>query len=423
MKLRNLQEVAAFQLCCGCGLCAFLHPEQIRMADSPRFGRRPQFNDDCEDPDKLQFALDLCPGAGLSRSAEASQRNDLVKSLIEKWGAVIGIWEGYAGDPELRFRGSSGGAISALSLYCLEREGMHGVLHTTAEEKKPYLNRTTMSRSRDAIIAAAGSRYSPASPCEKLQKITSAPAPCVFVGKPCDVAATNNARQHIPDLNVKLGLTIACFCAGTPSTNGTLEMLREMGIHSPDNLSTLRYRGCGWPGEAIAEQEAVTGRVCRRLTYQQSWSEILQRYRQWRCYICPDHTGEFADIAVGDPWHRQIAEDEKGRSLILARTETGRKLIERAIKSGYLVAQEADPEILPASQPNLLQTQTMLWGRLLALKLFGAPCPTFHGFSLHSLWRRELTLKEKSLSVLGTVRRIYSKKLNRPQQVFDLPAE
>ena len=37
--------------------------------------------------------------------------------------------------------------------------------------------------------------------------------------------------------------------------------------------------------------------------------------------MCADHTGEFADIAVGDPWYRPHLDDEPGRSLVLARSE------------------------------------------------------------------------------------------------------
>ena len=46
--------------------------------------------------------------------------------------------------------------------------------------------------------------------------IQNAPAPCVFIGKPCDVAAVENVRRLRPALDEKVGLTIAIFCAGTP---------------------------------------------------------------------------------------------------------------------------------------------------------------------------------------------------------------
>lgn len=56
--------------------------------------------------------------------------------------------------------------------------------------------------------------------------------------------------------------------------------------------------------------------VCdaRQMTYADSWA-YLQRYRQWQRYICPDHTGEFADVAVGDPWYREVQAGEAGTSL------------------------------------------------------------------------------------------------------------
>ena len=343
-----------------------------------------------------------------------------MKHWLNDWGPVLQVWEGYAVDPEIRFKGSSGGAISAISLYCLEHECMHGVLHTIANEEKPYLNKTIMSKNRSSILAAAGSRYSPASPCDGLQEVVDAPAPCVFIGKPCDVAALHNVQQLKPELDAKIGLKMACFCAGTPSTNGTFEMLKQMGFASPDDLGGLRYRGCGWPGKTVATDKYNKGKLEMELSYDQSWGNILQKYRQWRCYICPDHAGEFADIAIGDPWYRDKAKDEQGCSLIVVRTELGRKILNKAITSGYLSAQKVDSSSLQASQPNLLKTRAMLWGRLLTLKLNHVPYPSFEGFSLYTSWKNELSLREKIKTFVGTIKRIYKKRLKIKQTItFD----
>jgi coenzyme F420 hydrogenase subunit beta len=417
LKITNLKQVVDYQLCCGCGLCAYLYPGKIRMADAPAFGRRPQFKEQASSSNSFQLGLDLCPGVSLTHTQESLHRQGIIEFLNEKWGPVLDVWEGYAADPEIRYKGSSGGAMTAISLYCLERENMHGVLHTTADEKRPYLNKTTLSRSRDFLLSASGSRYSPASPCEELQDIEKAPNPCVFIGKPCDVAAVQNVMRHRSELNAKVGLTMACFCAGTPSTNGTLEMLRMMGAGSPEDLIALRYRGHGWPGKTIAKVQTGKDNKQLELTYEQSWGEILQKYRQWRCYICPDHSGEFADISLGDPWYKEIRGEDQGCSLILIRTELGKVIVQRAIKEGYLIAEKSDPSILPASQ-GFSEARSMLWGRLLALKLNGAPYPSFNGFNLQVLWKNDLSLKEKIKSILGTMKRIYTKKLQKRQQVF-----
>jgi len=388
------------------------------MADAPAFGRRPKFFEDSADIDDFQFAFELCPGAGLSYTPDMLRRKNLIESITSKWGPVLEVWEGHAADPEIRFKGSSGGAMSAISLYCLQREGMHGVLHTKADEEKPYLNKTTMSKTRDDLLDAIGSRYSPASPCEKLLDIETAPSPCVFIGKPCDVAAVQNARRYRPDLNDKVGLTMACFCAGTPSTNGTLEMLRKMNVNTLDDLIALRYRGCGWPGTTVVEKKTNYGIVKLEITYEQSWGDILEKYRQWRCYVCPDHTGEFADISTGDPWYREIRKDEQGYSLILARTEIGKKIIDGAIAAGYLVAEKKTPLILPASQPFFPKGRAMLWGRLRSLKLTNAPCPAYNGFSLSALWKDDVTIKDKVKTIWGTIKRIFKKKLKMKQNIM-----
>ena len=388
------------------------------MADAPAFGRRPRFSPETDGSEKWQLALEMCPGAGLSHTLETEGQQGIIESLAGQWGPVLAVWEGHAVDPEIRFKGSSGGILSAISLYCLEHEGMHGVLHTAADDQKPFLNKTVFSKNRDEILAACGSRYSPASPCEGLQKIEDAHSPCVFIGKPCDAAAVHKARQHREALNTRVGLTMACFCAGTPSTNGTMELLRQMGIDDPKKVVKLRYRGQGWPGKTVAVYRDKGEIVQTECTYEQSWGNILQKYRQWRCYICPDHTGEFADIATGDPWYKPVEEGVHGRSLILARTETGRLIIESAIAAGYLSAEKVDFSLLPASQPNLLKTRARLWGQLVPLWLFHAPTPSYRGFSLFTAWWRNLTYRDKIHSVLGTVKRIYMKKIKKRMDMY-----
>jgi coenzyme F420 hydrogenase subunit beta len=311
--------------------------------------------------------------------------------------------------------GSSGGAATALALYCIEKADMHGVLHTATREDKPYLNHTVMSRTRADLLATTGSRYAPASPCEGLGRIASAPGPCVFIGKPCDVAGAQKLRQLQPDLAANLGLTIAFFCAGTPSTQGTLDLLAHMGVDDPASITSLRYRGNGWPGKwTVTYRDDGAEEHTASMSYEDSWG-FLQRYRQWRCYICPDHTGELADIAVGDPWYRQVEPGEAGKSLIVARTARGVKLLHAAAAAGYISLESNDETLLPRSQPNLLNARGRLWGQLVTLRALNVPHPRYSGFALFPHWRTQLSVKEKAQSFYGTLKRVFRKKLYRRQ--------
>lgn len=416
LNVLDVRDVAELQLCCGCGACAGAKPDDIEMVDTHEFGRRPRLKHAERSGAAARGALAVCPGVGVSHTFN---RHDprFMKGLASGWGPVLELWEGFAGDRELRYSGSSGGAASALALYCIERGGMHGVLHIAAREDVPYLNKTVLSRTRAEILGATGSRYSPASPCEGLPLVKNAPAPCVMIGKPCDIAGAAKSRALDAGLDERLGLTIAIFCAGTPTTKGTLEMLSVMGISDPGSVTGVRYRGNGWPGKAAASAAAGGEEIRRELSYEESWGGILQKHRQWRCYVCADHTGEFADISVGDPWVDPMPRGDPGRSLVVVRTERGRRILGEAMRAGYLKLEPAAAGILEASQPALLAGRGATWGRLLGLRLLGVPRPRYRGFPMFRFWVTRLNMRAKSRSVYGTFKRVYTKRLKQRHAV------
>ena len=408
MKIRNVQDVAAWRLCSGCGACAYICPEKkIKLLDFLNDGIRPVFETNgCE---SCYECLKVCPGYE-TKHLNFNGSTESIPKLSKNWGPILEIWEGYASDPEIRFNGSSGGLATALSLYCLEREGMHGVLHIGPDPNFPLKNKTVLSKDREELLSRTGSRYSPASPCDSLDKIEEAPRPCVFIAKPCDVAGLRKAQILRPDLDKKVGAAIGIFCAGTPSTQGTIDLLGRLGVNS-EKVEKIRYRGKGWPGQATAR---VKGQKVSsyKTSYQESWG-FLQKYRPYRCFLCPDGTSEFADISCGDPWYRDIGKNDPGYSLVLIRTERGREIIRGAIETGYVHLEQADHLILEKSQKNLLSKRKAVWGRLIGFRILGLPSPRFEGFSLFSSWL-DLTLKEKLRSFLGTIKRIFQRKYYLP---------
>ena len=329
-------------------------------------------------------------GVALSHS---SFSGDTIASLRKSWGPVLELWEGYATDEEIRFKGSSGGAATAIALHCLEWGIASGVLHVGTAMTDPLRNVPIFSTTKAQLIAATGSRYAPASPCEKFDWIENSDSACVFVGKPCDMAAVGKAAELRPALREKIRLTIAFFCAGTPSTYGTLEMFKQMGIDDPASATSLRYRGRGWLGmTTVTFRTPEGGKKRKELTYEQSWGEILQKYRQWRCYICPDHIGEFSDIAVADAWHRPVLENQPGRSVIIARTIRGKEILEQAIHDGFIEAEAVSSEILPLCRPGQAAYQGRLWARVQTLKAMRVPNPDYRRFDLFRVWISELSI-------------------------------
>jgi coenzyme F420 hydrogenase subunit beta len=398
MKFKRVDQVARWRLCMGCGACVYACSHKaICLIDIRDQGLRPQVNssrcDNCGD------CIKACPGIELSNPQLNENANSELKLA---WGPVLEIWEGHASDPEIRYKASSGGLATALAHYCLEKENCAGVLQTGCDPNNPLLNVPVFSKTRESLLSCTGSRYSPAAPCEKFDWITEAEGKSVLVGKPCDVAAIRKSQLANRDLNEKLGLTISIFCAGTPSTDGTYAVLDALGT-KPNDVEEFRYRGCGWPGMTSAKIKNSNGDE-RTMTYQQSWGTILCNHTQFRCRICPDSTGEFADISCGDPWYKEIDPVDKGQSLILVRTEKGRKILHKAIDSGYISVKKVKSCTLPQSQKSVYNKRLHLFGRLLAMKLIFIPIPKYIGFGLLSNWLT-LSLSERLRSIFGTLRR------------------
>jgi coenzyme F420 hydrogenase subunit beta len=315
-------------------------------------------------------------------------------------GTVLEVWEGYASDPEIRYRGSSGGVLSALALYCLEHEGMKSVVHSGKNAKEPWSNSTQVSTSRQQILAHSGSRYAPSSPCEELQEIENSDGPCVFIGKPCDAAAVSMLRAERSGLDRNLGLVLTFFCAGTPSTKGTLDLIDSLGVDRND-IRSVRYRGEGWPGEFRILQ--VDGQKETSLSYAESWDR-LTGHRPLRCNLCPDGVGRVADISCGDAWHKFGSPGDPGRSLVLVRTRRGQEILRRAMAAKYVELRLADDGEVLAAQTSLLSRRRELFGRLFALRLLGIPTPRCVNFFLLKSWLR-LPLRRQVETVTGTLRR------------------
>jgi coenzyme F420 hydrogenase subunit beta len=412
---RNAADVASWRLCIGCGACVYACPEgKVKLVDFLDQGLRPVLptgpcsNGQCRD------CLDVCPGIEVAH-VSGTKPETAVTELAESWGPVLEVWEGFATDADIRYQGSSAGMASALATFCIEHLGMQGTMHIQGDKQAPHVNKTVFSRTRAELLKSTGSRYAPASPCDGLDAIEDAGGSAVFIGKPCDVEALRKAQSIRPQLARNIGVAIGIFCAGTPSTQGTLDLLRRYGIR-PEDVEELRYRGRGWPG-AFAVRLKGDETWQDLATYSDAWG-FLQAYRPYRCYLCPDGTGEFADISCGDPWYRKIEPGELGTSLVVVRTEKGQEVIRRAIEGGAVRLVAVNHKTLSLSQRELQLKRGAIWGRVITMKLLGVPAPRFRGFSLFRNWLR-IPVTHKFRSTFGAARRVFTRKYFRKQlQVF-----
>lgn len=110
-RLSKLQDVVDWRLCIGCGACAVACTKNnIELVDLENEGIRPVSHNKCGECTRC---LSLCPGAHVNVSSVIGNQEYQSKA-DHQFGPTLGIWEGYAADPTIRYRGSSGGVLTAL---------------------------------------------------------------------------------------------------------------------------------------------------------------------------------------------------------------------------------------------------------------------------------------------------------------------
>lgn len=404
-RIKNIKNVVDWGLCVGCGACYYAcDKDAITLKNLYEYGIRPIVEEEkCTDG---CTCLNYCPGYEIDARLTQKKDYESTKEDLE-FGPVLEIWEGHATDKDIRLSASSGGLLSALTLYCIEKEQMEFALHSEMNKEKPWENRTAISKTKADLLKRTGSRYAPSSPCDGLELVEKSSKPCVFIGKPCDAAAAMMARKQNPQLDNNIGLLLTFFCAGTPSTQATLDLIDSLDVRS-EEINSIRYRGNGWPGNFDVRYNLNTQSQSKLISYKESWSE-LQKSRPFRCHLCPDGLGQLADIACGDAWHRYNNDSNPGLSIVLVRTEKGREVLHKAIESNYVSLKRIDHSQVIRAQ-GLITRKPEIFGRLLAMKVLFIPIPRFISFQLFKAWLK-LGQWRKVETILGTLRRILQRGL------------
>lgn len=392
-----LARVERGNLCTGCGGCALIAPDAVRMEMRDPGYLRPVQARALTPAEDRQIAR-ICPGLG--QTVQAEGRTDDVL-----WGPYVSMHTGYTTHTPLRHTASSGGGLSAVLIHLLESGQVDGVIQTAAAPDLPIANVAVLSETADGVLAAAGSRYAPSAPLAGLGPYLTSDRRYAFVGKPCDVAALRALALEDPRVDLRIPVMLSFFCAGIPSQTGGEAVLKALGTDM-EHTAAFRYRGNGWPGQAVA---TLHDGSTRSMSYNDSWGKILSRHVQHRCKICADGTGTAADLVCADAWvcdaqGYPLFEEQDGISLIVARNAKGADLLAEAETAGHLVTEGFDVAQLALIQPGQLGRRRALLARLAGLWLLGKPIPRYRGLHLRSAGAQN-TVRRNLKNFLGMVRR------------------
>ena len=327
------------------------------------------------------LCYEACPGHGVDfERLSAGLFGDIPEEVA--LGRYLACYVGHATDDGVRYRGASGGLVSALLVFALEEGLIDGALVTRMCRADPLKPVPFIARTKEEILSAARSKYCPVAANTALQEILANDERVAVVGLPCHIQGIRKAERWIPKLAKQIRYRISLACSLNFSFRGTVRFLERLRI-APASVAAFEYRGRGWPGSVLIRLKDGTEWV---IPYPECYRQ-LGPYSLRRCTLCSDMLGELSDLTCGDAWIPEIARTDKlGSSFALSRTPEAEELLEYAASKGAVELSELGLPDLLACQGHALFKKRKLKARMRLCKLAGQSVPQYHQKLLAPTW-------------------------------------
>ena len=312
-------EVIFRDLCCGCGNCEAVCPEDVIRVDE-----FPRLVGECTD---CGYCLMECPRSFFNATEmEEKLFGSVTEDELGYTVKRIGVKTKNEGIAEAA---QDGGFVTALLKYALEKGIIDGAIVGGVKEDKLWYPEARLVTSPEELIATAGTRYSNSPNLAALKEAKKLGLEkLAVVGLPCQIEAARKLQIYpIEDLDLarRIKFTISIFC----SSNFLYEIMTE-----------LVERDYGVKLEDVVKVD-IKGKHFLVFTREKKVEIPLKeayRYKRDPCKVCTDFTGRLADFAVGS------VGSPPGYTSVLARTEEAAKLLDEALSAGLFETVELKEE-------------------------------------------------------------------------------
>jgi len=240
----------------------------------------------------------------------------------------------YSLDEEIRKAGQSGGLVSSLLIYALDKNLIDGAIVTRWKKDNPLEPEMFLAKTKDEILQAARSKYCYVPMFKEIKNIKGKIA---FVGLPCQI----HEIKKLENPNVKIIYHFGLFCDRI-LTSGFFDYILSKAKVKRDDVAKFTYRAKEWRGSP-GDVEIILKDGTVKNIHRKHRMRVKSLFTPYYCLDCKDKANKLSDITFGDAWLPECRKDKLGTLIIISRTDIGDNLLNEAKDENIIRLDEIEP--------------------------------------------------------------------------------
>jgi coenzyme F420 hydrogenase subunit beta len=332
MKVKNKKPLIAYNdlksriinpgFCTLCGACEAACPVHALKVEADK----PHYIFDCSTTmDLCPICYDICPHSD-ALSLEATGFVADAPFRRESLGYYRKVLLAQSVEPRLRELSHSGGVVTSLLTYAIDKDIIDSAIVSEAEPNIPVKPKPLVGLVPDDVLSSVDSKFFPAAVAKAFGSAVYeyGKVNVAFVGIPCHVLALRKLEAWQHKLIGSLKITIGLFCLWTLSMNNLLRYLSRTYKVKVSEIQRI---------DLTKEYLIQTAKKTLKIPLSEIKTQVLPS-----CRTCTDFTAELADISVGSAYPL------KDWSTVIVRTKSGENLLNNAVEEGVLKTRKTDEE-------------------------------------------------------------------------------
>lgn len=375
-NLKKLRSVVKYGLCNRCGTCVGLSGGKVYFIDKEN-AYLPHIGSDIE-PEILSDIVNTCSGLGFDFSDNCSYFYNSTNNYHRFTGSYREISIGYCKLQNIRSAASSGGILSSIIIFLLNKGLIDGAVVLGMSSEKPWLTEPFIATTVDDVLEAAQSKYIISSVNEILPEIANFKGKLAYIGLPGQVQSIRKLqRMNHPSVK-NIDYILGPFYGNTLHFSSISSFLKSYKENDYTKIRELDFRHGEWPGNMRVVLDG--GRVLQLKKFHANY--LIPFHILKNSLLCTDFTNEFTDISGGDAWAPVYEERGKGFSMVFARSIRGEALLNKMKDEGYIsLAPITVEEAIKMHSHGYDFKKRGAFIRIGFRKLIGKPAPDY-GYSI-----------------------------------------